>query len=102
MALTPETKPGDKILFNHSNVGTVNDRKNAKNHLTVGAQYTVLEISRRIFLVRVFLKEVPVISFPDYMFDNVNTTRYDGSGRIMGYNQKSLTSYKDEFQSQYS
>lgn len=85
MSITPETKPGDKILFNHPNRGTRNDIKNAKTHLIIGVQYTVMEITRRIFLTRVFLKEIPVISFPDYMFDNLSMDRYDGAERRMGY-----------------
>lgn len=78
--------PGTKILFNHPKRGTNNDVKNAKQHLKPGAQYTVLYIKATMFSVRVFLKEVPVISFPPSMFDLADTTPFGWFDYVFGEN----------------
>lgn len=84
MAINPHTPQGEKILFNHPHRGTTADKQNAKMHLSVGAEYTVNEIRPGILINRVFLKEIPVISFPVRMFENINNERWGYMDKEMG------------------
>jgi len=75
MTMNVHTYKGEKILFNHPHRGTTNDKKNARRHLTPGVEYTVVMVKEGFFKTHVFLKEVPVISFPIRMFENMSTNR---------------------------
>lgn len=73
MTMRVHTRYGEKILFNHPHRGTTTDKKNARMHLTVGVEYTVMLVKEGFFKTRVFLNEIPVVSFPIRMFENAST-----------------------------
>ena len=72
MTMSDNTAPGERVVFNHPHRGKPSDKAGAKMQLTVGREYTVLYIKRSIFSTRVFLQEVPIVSWPLRMFENIS------------------------------
>lgn len=76
-------KEGDKVIHTHPNVGYASDRARSRIHLTVGHTYTVDRCEVRHAPSKVFLKEIPGVTFSSDQFDDFPLTDTVAIDRVM-------------------
>jgi hypothetical protein len=73
-----DTKPGQKVVFNHPNDGMAYDIDLAKKHLVLGKVYTIEHILVYPFYTEIFLEGLPCLPFNSVQFDNYNVSEIEG------------------------